>query len=640
MRKHAESFGECPLTAEKHLESFKTALELCRPVLFAEYDDFGFNRDSDLTMMWGSGNVTPNYLRILNTGFDGVKEQIKQSISNTHNIGRKKYGRMMLSCIDLCLDYSDRFRDEIKDKNDRLYKALLKVPHGPAESFYEACVFIKLCIFFLRLIYTDHIGLGRFDQYMYGFFLADKRRGVSCEELFETLENFFISLNFDTDLYWGMQQGDNGQSMVLGGFDVDGNYLYNELSEMCMKASLELCIIDPKINLRVGKNTPEEVFESATLLTKQGLGFPQYCNDDVVIPGLIKLGYDKHDAYDYVVAACWEFIVPNCGADTPNYHLLDFPLVIGNMIKNELCESKSFDELMEKARLAVANECERLLELGKIVVRVENPLLSVFMDGCIESLLDTWSGGTKYRNLGSHGVGISSAADALAAIKKNVFDEKTISAQQLTDALEMNFEGCEEIRNLLLDSPKMGNNDAYVDSIASELMASFSKHFNNKPNIFGGIWRAGTGSAQNYVYASKTCPATADGRRSGQPYPSSFSPSLETKSAGLLSVIQSFTKYDLSDIINGGPLTIEIHDSVLRNDIGIKKTAQLVKKYIEFGGHQLQLNSVNREKLIDAQKHPENHKNLIVRVWGWSGYFNELDVEFQDHIIKRCEYII
>ena len=143
-----------------------------------------------------------------------------------------------------------------------------------------------------------------------------------------------------------------------------------------------------------------------------------------------------------------------------------------------------------------------------------------------------------------------------------------------------------------------------------------------------------------YIWKGKNCPATADGRKAFTPYSSSFSPALDVKTDGVLSVIQSFTKNDMTNIINGGPLTIEIHDTVFKNDIGIKKVAQLVKSFVQLGGHQLQLNSISRDKLIDAQKHPENYTNLIVRVWGWSGYFNELDVEFQNHIIKRAEYSV
>jgi formate C-acetyltransferase len=142
-----------------------------------------------------------------------------------------------------------------------------------------------------------------------------------------------------------------------------------------------------------------------------------------------------------------------------------------------------------------------------------------------------------------------------------------------------------------------------------------------------------------YIKRGEMCPATADGRKSGEPYSSSFSPSLDVKTNGLLSIIASFTKFDMKKIINGGPLTLEIHDSVFRNDIGISKVAMLVKSFILRGGHQLQLNAVSRERLLDAQKNPEKYPNLIVRVWGWSGYFCELDVKYQNHIIRRVEHI-
>jgi formate C-acetyltransferase len=142
------------------------------------------------------------------------------------------------------------------------------------------------------------------------------------------------------------------------------------------------------------------------------------------------------------------------------------------------------------------------------------------------------------------------------------------------------------------------------------------------------------------VEKAAQCPATADGRHAWAPYSCSLSPSIGVRTDGVLSVIASFTKYDMTELINGGPLTLEIHDTVLRNDIGIKKTAALVKAFIDLGGHQLQLNSINRERLIDAREHPEKYPNLIVRVWGWSGRWNELGKEYQDHIIKRVEFSV
>ena len=609
-----------------------------KSTILYENDDFGFNRGTNAEMGGGEGNFTPNYFKVISSGLDAIKEEIRKTAKKTADSGKKEYADAMAECINICFEFSDKYKEKARlSGNTRLYNALCKIPHKGAETFYEACVFMKLCIYFIRASFTTHLGLGRFDQYMYPYYLNDKKNGVTDDEILETIELFFISINFDTDLYQGIQQGDNGQSMVLAGFDKDGNYLYNELSEMCMKASLELNLIDPKINLRVGKNTPDAIFEFGTMLTKQGMGFPQYCNDDVVIPGLIKLGYEPHDAYNYVVAACWEHIIPNCGADYPNIATMDFPAVVGKTVQDKLMECDSFESLMEKVKASIKEECDRIVLISRpMVMRV---FTSIFIDGCIEKLTDMWLGGAKYYNYGCHGAGIANAADALAAVKKNVFDDKTIKKEELLSALSKNFEGFDELRNLLKNSPKMGNNDDYADNIAGELMETFSSNINNRRNILGGIWRAGTGSAMEYIRKGALCPATADGRKAGEPYSSSFSPSLDVKTKGILSVLQSFTKYDLTNIINGGPLTIEIHDTVFRNEEGIKKTAMLVKDFILLKGHQLQINSINRERLIDAQKHPENYPNLIVRVWGWSGYFNELDLEYQNHIIRRTEHM-
>lgn len=636
-RRHVENTDSLnPEGVDDYAALFKRVLAEEHPIIHKN-DRLGFHFSTDRKIHWLSGNVSPNYSRIITDGFDKTAQTIERSIRSCSDKERIAYGEQMLKSLDYALEYAEKYREEAaKTGNTELATALSKIPHSGAETFYEACVFLKLSLFFLRATYTDHVTLGRFDQYMYPFYLHDKKNGIDDETIFEMIEEFFISLNFDTDLYPGVQMGDNGQSMVLGGYDADGKSMYNELSKMCLDASLELSLIDPKINLRVNKNTPFELFESATYLTKKGLGFPQYCNDDIVVDGLVKLGYAKEDALDYVVAACWEFIIPGKGADVPNLNSFCFPAVINEVITKELDKCDTFEELLERVRAAIATNCEAIRDchLGKPLPR--HPFASVYFDGCIEKLQDVFCGGTKYNNYGCHGTGIANAADALAAVKKVIYDDKSMSKEVLLNALKADFNGYAEERNMLKACPKMGNNDDYVDSLATYIMRAFSDNMNGKPNGIGGIWRAGTGSAQCYL--RDTDCTTADGRKSGTPYSSSFSPSLDVKTDGLLSVLQSFTKFDLTDIINGGPLTIEIHDTVLRNDVGIKKVAMLVQKYIELGGHQLQLNSVNRDRLIDAQRHPEKYPNLIVRVWGWSGYFNELDKSFQDHIIRRTEY--
>lgn len=623
----------------RQVELLRKLVALEKPLIF-ENDSFGFNRYAAHKIKPLSGNVTPNYGRLLKEGFDGCTERICKAMENCTDPEKLQFGRDMLDTIEISMTMVEAYKEEALEKGQtRLYEALCRVPHKGAGSFYEALVSMKAMIYLLRLNFCSHVTFGRFDQYMYPYYIMSKEQGMTDEEALELIEEFFISINRDCDVYTGIQIGDNGQSMVLGGFDGDGNNMYNELSQMCMQASLDLKLIDPKINLRVGKNTPDEIYEFATRLTKAGLGFPQYCNDDIVVPGLMKLGYDREDALDYSVAACWEFIIPNCGADVPNHRTLDYAKVVNEAIHKHLMESVNFPQLLKHCQQELINMAAELIADGNANGLPVQPFQSIFFDGCMESLTSMWQGGTKYHNFGAHGVAISVAADSLAAVKKTVFEDKTVGKQELLRALNNNFEGMPELRQKLLDCPKMGENDDYVDSIASALMEAGSRGFNGKGNDQGGIWRAGTGCAMHYIIRSRKCPATADGRLAFTPYPSSFSPAIGVKPPGLLSVLQSFTKHDMTEICNGGPLTIELHHTVLRNDVGISKVAQLVKKFIQLGGHQLQLNAVNSETLRDAQLHPEEHADLIVRVWGWSGYFVELDRPYQDHIISRTQYM-
>lgn len=632
-----------------HQYLLRYMLESERPVLLAD-DIFGFNRSiksppegicGDKKFDKGAiGNITPDYEYVLSAGMDTIAQRIKDQLSLCKDKEKTELYLAMLDGVEQSLALADRYREYAKEQGaNKLYEALCTVPHHPARSFHEACVFLKFIQFTLRCNRNAHITLGGFDKYMLPYFEADMARGVSEDALFETLEDFFITLNLDSDTYFGVQKGDNGMSLVLGGRDMDGNDRYNKLSEMCMLASGELGLIDPKINLRVDKGTPIERLEFATELTKKGLGFPQYCNDDVVIPALIQFGYAPKDAYDYTVAACWEFIVPGNAFDTPNCGAANFPHAISRAVNDHLCDCQSFDEFLSKAKLCIEEECEATAKRITNKPLSVSPYLSVFVDACIERGLDLSKGGAIYNNDGAHGVGIAPAADAIAAVKKAVFDEKRCTAHELVSALNDNFEGHSALRNYLVACPKMGNNDDSVDQYAEFIMNIFADVFTRYKTPYGGIYRPGTGSAMEYIGKAALVGATADGRYAKTPFGSSFSPSPIARLEGPLSCIQSFTKHDLTRVMNGGPLTMEIHDNVFRNDDGVKKVAALVKTFIDLGGHQLQLNSINREILLDAQKHPENHRNLIVRVWGWSGYFVDLDIDYQNQIISRTEFI-
>ncbi len=566
-------------------------------------------------------NLSPDYENVISTGLLALRETAD------------KYGKR---AIDAIIDLSDRYKSKAEEigRND-IVKVLERVPRYGAQSFREALQFFRIVHYSLWLEGNYHNTVGRFDKYMYPYLKADMEKGLyTRESAYELLCDFFLSFNKDSDLYVGVQQGDNGQSMVLGGIDENGNEVFNLLSELCLEASGRLLMIDPKINLRVGKNTPIEVYNKASELTKAGLGFPQYSNDDVVIDALVKMGYDRKDASDYVVAACWEFIIPKVGADIANIGALSFPKVVDVCLHRDLESCSTYEEFFTCIKNEIKAQCDAICKGINNLYFVPSP----FMNICMKSGI--YSGG-KYNNFGIHGTGVATATDSLFAIKEHVFGSGKVTKKQIIDAVDSDFANDADLLALLRnETGKMGCDIDEVDEISVMLLDMFSEALRGKTNCRGGIYRAGTGSAMFYLWHADELGASPDGRRKGEPFGTNFSPSLFADIKGPFSVIKSFTKQHFVNCMNGGPLTLEFHGAMFSDPESVGKVAMLVKSFIDMGGHQMQLNAVNLEKMKDAKAHPEKHRQLVVRIWGWSAYFVELDERYQNHVMRRQEYSI
>ena len=526
------------------------------------------------------------------------------------------------------------------------YQAVAPALRNGARTLHEALQSLRILHYAMWCEGEYHCGLGRIDQYLYPYYDADIKAGsLTKETALEEIEEFFIACNRDSDLYIGVQQGDNGQSVMLGGVTRDGKPAFNDLSRLCLKACGELKLVDPKINLRVDKSTPIEIYELGTELTKEGLGFPQYANDDVVIPALQRWGYQLEDARDYSVAACWEFLIPGCGMDINNIDAVSFVGALDSALRNvTACAARPpyhagdpcFDDVKREFFGEVQRRADALVKKYAHVEILPGPFVSVLSTGCIARARDLSKGG-KYNNFGIHGTGLAVAVDSLASVRELVFEKKLVTLEELVKLLDTDFAGRPDVLAAAKAAPKMGNADSRVDDLAKELVAFWGHAFDGKRNDRGGVFRPGTGSAMYYIWHAREVPASADGRLKGEPLSANYAPSLDVPVKGPVSVVKSFTEPDLVPVANGGPLTIEIHDSAFLRTDGVAKVAQLVKFFVERGGHQMQINTINRETLLDAQAHPERHRHLIVRVWGWSGYFIELDKCFQDQIIKRVE---
>ena len=486
-------------------------------------------------------NVVPDFAQILERGLLDYKKDADE------------YGAAMIDAIiDLCDRYAAAAREQGRDD---IAETLARVPRYSATNFREALQLIRIINFSAWLEGNYHVTMGRFDLYCWPYLKADLDSGkLTEEEALDLLCDFFLAFNKDTDLYFSIQRGDNGQSFTLGGMDREGNPVFNTLSKLCLKASKRLKVIDPKINIRVDKNTPLEIYELGSELTAVGLGFPQYTNDDIVIPGFMEKGYTLEDARDYAIAACWELIVPVLGSDIINVGALSYAKVVDRAFHKALPTAANFEEFYEAVKKGIFEECEEITGRMQNVWFIPSPFYGMFFP------FEDISKGGKYNNFGIHGTGIATAADSLAAIKKYVFDEKTLTPEEYIKAVDADFEGYPELlAKLRYDSPKMGNDDDYVDSLAVRLLATFADALDGKINSRGGQFRAGTGSAMYYLWHPEQIGASPDGRRKGEGLGTNYSASLYARNQGPFSIVKSFSKPDLKRNVNGGPLTLEFH---------------------------------------------------------------------------------
>ncbi len=552
--------------------------------------------------------------------------------------------------IDAVLDLASRYSQAaFAAGRPDLGEILMHVPGQPPRTFHEALQSLRLQHAVVWMSGHYHVGLGRFDQYLYPYLKADFEAGLLDIAAAKTLlAEFFIALNKDSDLYPGVQQGDNGQTLTLGGVTGQGRDGVNELTWMVLRVARDVNMIDPKINLRISSRTSLALLELASQLTRKGLGFPQYSNDDLVIPALAAHGYELQDARNYTVAACWEFIIPGKGMEVVNIGAVSFPYAVDQAIHGGLPEGEDLDTIKQRVKTDIQEQVDALVDAYSGLFLPPAPYYSVLMDDCLENGRDL-SAGLKYNNFGIHGAASANAADALAAVGQYAFDEQSVAAETLLEAMDMDYAGAEELRlKLFNQGPKVGSRSQIADEMLVFLFDALAEACErHQGNGRGGIVRPGTGSAMYYIWLARghegmrepTVGATADGRRRGDHFSANLAPSPGLHNDSPIAAFESFCKLDYQRIFNGGPVTVELSDSVFRNQEGLRKVAMLVRTFVKLGGQQLQINSLNAATLLDAREHPDRYPNLIVRVWGWSGYFCELAPEYQDHVIERCLYM-
>lgn len=575
-------------------------------------------------------NFTLDYKRVLERPFNEIADEavkaggnygkraavIKESVHILRN-------RIIQIINTECMDTA---------KQKRLNEEFFVLLEKPASHFHEG---LQRILFFNQILWqTRHMlnGLGRLDKILGALYESDINDGyMSKEEAYNYICDFLKLLH-----KWYIDKssallGDVGQIILLGGIEDNGTYFCNDLTYMFLKAQAEVAQSDPKILLRVSCKMPRELLRAATEALTAKTGSPLFSNDDVVLPSLKKFGISHEDAASYCVSACWEPFIPGKSLDQNNICSFDFFKPLDTLL-NEL-DGKSpenFTELVKMYDISLRNEWKRLLKTLDEYIWAADPLVSILTDGCNESGKDISEGGGIYNNYGVTSVGLGSACDTLLNIKKLVYLDQKYTLEELNKHRKENFKSASKLLEQLKKLHHYAHDDVPAVKLVNHIISVTNKELDNYTNLLGGRVKFGL-SSPNYIKAAKGMPADLAGRLAGMPYGTHIS----CTDVSYTEVINFAGKLNYSGYcFNGNVVDYFVSPGLIENNLD--KLVLFMKAAIDAGFFQMQMNIMDSATLIDAKTHPEKYPGLIVRVWGFSAYFNDLPEDYKDLLIERA----
>lgn len=533
-----------------------------------------------------------------------------------------------------------------------------KVPYNPAQNFYEALQsywFLHIGVT-LELNTWDSYSPGRLDQHLYPYFNEEDRDFNK-----ELLGCFWIKFNNQpAPPKVGVTLNESGTytdfcNINIGGYTQDGLNGVNPVSYLLLEVLDEMKLVQPSANIQLSSNSPDEFLLSAIDVIAKGTGLPSIFNADGVVKQLTQMGKTLKDAYDGGTSGCVE-----AGAFGKEAYILtgyfNLPKVLEITMHNGVNpkdgkligiktehDFTSFDMLMDTFKAQIKHFVDikiagnTLIE-GLYAKMLPAPFLSLLTDDCIKTGLDYHAGGARYNTSYIQGVGIATVTDSLSAIKKHVFDSDDISFSELMDMLNNDFVGYERMRSKLrFGTPHYGNDSNYADDIMIRCFNMYHESIDGRKNLRGGEYHIDMLPTTCHVYFGSVTGATGDGRCSGKPLSEGISPVQGSDIYGPTAVIKSAGK--MPHVRTGGTLLNQkLSPKVLSTQQGRAAVAALVRGYFAMGGHHLQFNVVDRDTLLAAQREPKDYRGLIVRVAGYSDYFDHLNKALQDEIIQRTQH--
>lgn len=621
--------------------------------------------------------------KIYKKGFLDYKNDIIKERNNLDFLNDKEAldKKAQLNAMEICCDaiiilgerYAQYARELAEKETDETRKAELLqiaancdvVPAHAPQTFWQAIQmywFVHLGVT-TELNPWDAYSPGRFDQHLNPFYQKDTEEGIlDDEKALELLECLWVKFNNQpAPPKVGVTLKESGTytdfaNLNTGGITPDGENGVNEVSYLILDCMDEMKLLQPSSNVQISKKTPTKFLKRACEISRKGWGQPAFYNTEAIIQELLNAGKTIEDARRGGTSGCVEtgafgneayiltgyFNLPKIleltlynGYDIVSKKQIGLPLGYAK-------DFKSYEELYDAYKKQIEYLVDLKIEGSNIIEKIyaeymPAPFLSIITNDCISKGKDYNAGGARYNTNYLQGVGIGTITDSLAAIKYNVFDEKKFTMEELIEAMEHNFEGYERIGNLVRNkTPKYGNDDDYADGIMKDVFNFYQKTVTGRPNMKGGTYRVNMLPTTCHVYFGEVMNASPNGRLAQKPVSEGISPEKGADVNGPTAVIKSCAKMD--HLKTGGTLLNQkFTPSVVAGEEGLTHMADLVRAYFNMDGHHIQFNVIDKETLIEAQKHPDEYKDLIVRVAGYSDHFRNLSKALQDEIIERTE---
>jgi pyruvate-formate lyase len=610
-----------------------------------------------LTPFSSTSHTTPAFDLGLQIGYHGIRQQIEHRLAQaTLDDNQRDLLQSMLICLDAARLWQDRnlaaveqlareAEDPCQQQDLQTVAAILRrVPDAPPATFREAVQSLWSLFAFQRLC-GNWCGIGRIDKMLGGYLQRDLAEGrLTLDDARELLAHFWIKGCewIGNPHVWGSGDAQYYQNIVLGGVDAAGHAILNEVTWLVLDIVEELHISDFPIAARVNRHSPEPLLRRIAQVQRQGGGIVAIYNEDVILPALERFGYTREEARDFANDGCWEIILP--GKTAFSYCPFDTLKVLQDSIglpdQGPAAGFDSFESLYSAFRAGLSQQLDTVHRGidGAFQGGPPAPLLSLLVEGCIETGRGYHDRGARYTVMAPHAGGLADTANSLYVIKKAVFDDQLVTWPTLLAAIRANWQDQEPLRRQLAGRYELyGNDQPEADAMLRRVYDDYVEIASQTPRRSGVLRPPGISTFGREIAWRKHRLATAFGRRCGEILATNLAPTPGTDKGGPTAVIKSFCSLDFLKLPNGVPLELKILPSTLRGETGTQALVALMRSFVELGGVFLHIDVVDSELLRAAQREPEKYPNLAVRISGWSARFATLDRNWQDMIIQRTQ---